>query len=61
MTVLRPLAAVLEHSKQEVLDMTAVLDEHGLVEPKSALRQAAPGRSSSIPSRSRGAPCAPAL
>ena len=41
MTVLRRLDAVLEDSKQAVLDMKAVLDEHGVVEQKSALRQAA--------------------
>ena len=41
MTVLRRLDTVLEDSKQAVLDMKAVLDEHGVVEQKSALRQAA--------------------
>ena len=41
MTVLRRLDAVLEDSKQNVLDMKAVLDEHGVVEQDSALRQAA--------------------
>ena len=41
MTVLRRLDAVLEDSKQAVLDMKAVLDERGIVEQKSALRQAA--------------------
>ena len=41
MTVLRRLDAVLEDSKQAVLDMKAVLDEHGIVEQKSALREAA--------------------
>ena len=41
MTVLRRLDAVLEDSKQAVLDMKAVLDEHGIVEQKSALRDAA--------------------
>ena len=41
MTVLRRLDAVLEDSKQAVLDMKAVLDEHGVVEQKSALRDAA--------------------
>ena len=41
MTVLRRLDAVLEDSKQAVLDMQAVLDEHGVVEQKSALREAA--------------------
>ena len=41
MTVLRRLDAVLEASKQAVLDMQAVLDEHGVVEQKSALREAA--------------------
>ena len=41
MTVLRRLDAVLEDSKQVVLDMKAVLDEHGIVEQKSALREAA--------------------
>ena len=39
--VLRRLGAVLEDSKQAVLDMKAVLDEHGVVEQKSALRQVA--------------------
>ena len=41
MTVLRRLDAVLEDSKQAVLDMKAVLDEHGVVEQRSALRDAA--------------------
>ena len=41
MTVLRRLDAVLEDSKQNVLDMKAVLDRHGVVEQDSALRQAA--------------------
>ena len=41
MTVLRRLDAVLEDSKQAVLDMKAVLDENGIVEQKSALRDAA--------------------
>ena len=41
MTVLRRLDAMLEDSKQNVLDMKAVLDEHGVVEQDSALRQAA--------------------
>ena len=41
MTVLRRLDAVLEDSKQAVLDMKAVLDENGIVEQKSALREAA--------------------
>ena len=40
MTVLRRLDAMLEDSKQNVLDMKAVLDEHGVVEQDSALRQA---------------------
>ena len=41
MTVLRRLDAVLEDSKQSVLDMKARLDQVGVVEQKSALRQAA--------------------
>ena len=41
MIVLRRLDAVLEDSKQNVLDMKAVLDQAGVVEQKSALRQAA--------------------
>ena len=41
MTVLRRLDAVLEDSKQDVLDMKAVLDQAGVVEQNSALRQAA--------------------
>ena len=41
MTVLRRLDAVLEFSKQNVLDMKAVLDQAGVVEQDSALRQAA--------------------
>ena len=41
MTVLRRLDAVLEGSKQEVLDMKATLDDAGVVEQDPALRQAA--------------------
>ncbi len=41
MTVLRRLDAVLEDSKQAVLDMKASLDAAGLVEQDPALRQAA--------------------
>ena len=41
MTVLRRLDAVLEDSKQAVLDMKASLDEAGVVEQAQALRQAA--------------------
>ena len=41
MTVLRRLDAVLEDSKQAVLDMKAVLDQAGVVEQDTALRQAA--------------------
>ena len=41
MTVLRRLDAVLEDSKQAVLDMKASLDEAGVVEQDAALRQAA--------------------
>ena len=41
MIVLRRLDAVLEDSKQNVLDMKAVLDQAGVVEQDSALRQAA--------------------
>ena len=40
-TVLRRLDAVLEESKQVVLDMKAVLDKAGVVEQDQALRQAA--------------------
>ena len=41
MTVLRRLDAVLEDSKQAVLDMRATLDAAGVVEQDAALRQAA--------------------
>ena len=41
MTVLRRLDAVLEGSKQAVLDMKATLDGAGVVEQDAALRQAA--------------------
>ena len=41
MTVLRRLDAVLEGSKQGVLDMKATLDDAGVVEQDPALRQAA--------------------
>ncbi len=41
MTVLRRLDAVLEDSKQEALDMKTMLDQAGVVEQDSALRQAA--------------------
>ena len=41
MTVLRRLDAVLEESKQAVLDMKAVLDEDGIVDQTSTLRIAA--------------------
>ena len=41
MTVLRRLDAVLEDTKQAVLDMEAFLDAAGVVEQESALRQAA--------------------
>ena len=41
MTVLRRLDAVLEESKKAVLDMKSALDDAGLVEQDSALRQAA--------------------
>ena len=41
MTVLRRLDAVLEGSKQAVLDMKASLDDVGVVEQDPALRQAA--------------------
>ena len=41
MTVLRRLDAVLEGSKQAVLDMRAALDDAGVVEQDAALRQAA--------------------
>ena len=41
MTVLRRLDAVLEDSKQAVLDMKTKLDAAGLVEQDGALRQAA--------------------
>ena len=41
MTVLRRLDAVLEDSKQAVLDMKAALDAAGVVEQDAALRQAA--------------------
>ncbi|MAG36592.1 MAG: restriction endonuclease subunit S, partial [Dehalococcoidia bacterium] len=41
MTVLRRLDAVLEESKQAVLDMKAGLDKAGIVEQDAALRQAA--------------------
>ncbi len=41
MTVLRRLDAVLEDSKQAVLDMKATLDDAGVIEQDAALRQAA--------------------
>jgi type I restriction enzyme M protein len=41
MTVLRRLDAVLEPTKQAVLDMKAALDEMGITDQKVALRQAA--------------------
>ena len=41
MTVLRRLDAVLEDSKQAVLDMKEALDAAGVVEQDAALRQAA--------------------
>ena len=41
MTVLRRLDAVLEDSKQDVLDTKALLDEAGVVTQDAALRQAA--------------------
>ena len=41
MTVLRRLDAVLEPTKQAVLNMKAWLDEHGVVEQKGALRDEA--------------------
>ena len=41
MIVLRRLDAVLEACHQDVLDMNAVLDEHGVVEKDATLRQAA--------------------
>ena len=41
MTVLRRLDAVLDGSKQAVLDMKAALDDAGVVEQDAALRQAA--------------------
>ncbi len=41
MTVLRRLDAVLEDTKQAVLDMKAVLDKAGVVEQRNALRAAA--------------------
>ena len=41
MTVLRRLDAVLEPTKQAVLEMKASLDKSGVVEQRSALRQAA--------------------
>ena len=41
MTVLRRLDAVLEDSKRNVLEMKTVLDQAGVIEQDSALRQAA--------------------
>ena len=41
MTVLHRLDAVLEDSKQNVLEMKAVLDQAGVVEQDPALRQPA--------------------
>ena len=41
MTVLRRLDAVLEPTKQAVLDMDAALDEMGITDKKIPLRQAA--------------------
>lgn len=40
MTVLRRLDAVLEPTKQDVLDMKAMLDREGITEQDQALRQA---------------------
>lgn len=41
MTVLRRLDAVLEDTKQEVLERKAFLDENGVVDQDAALRDAA--------------------
>ena len=41
MTVLRRLDAVLENSKEELLDMKKRLDDAGVIEQDQALRQAA--------------------
>ncbi len=41
LTVLRRLDAVLEDSKQAVLEMKAMLDEHGVIDQTSALERAA--------------------
>ena len=41
MTVLRRLDAVLENSKQAVLDMKTTLDDAGIIEQESTLRQIA--------------------
>ena len=57
MTVLRRLDAVLEPTKQAVLDMKAMLDEAGITEPgRSALRRP-PARPSTTPRSSRCATC----
>ena len=48
MTVLRRLDAVLEDSKQDVLDMEGRLDDTGVVEQDAALRQAAGRRSTTL-------------
>ena len=59
MTVLRRLDSVLEDGKQSVLDMKTMLDEAGVVEQDSALRQAA-GKPSITPRVLPCATCAPA-
>ena len=50
MTVLRRLDAVLEDTKQAVLDMKAALDSAGVIEQDAALRQAAGQPSTTPPS-----------
>ncbi len=54
MTVLRRLDALLEDTKQAVLDMRALLDEAGAVEQDSALRAGHGGRPATRPVRGHG-------
>ena len=53
MTVLRRLDAVLEGSKQAVLDMKASLDGAGVVEQDPAPAPSGPGRRFTTPPASR--------
>ena len=57
MTVIRRLDAVLEPTKQAVLDMKQLLDTAGITKQDAALRQAA-GRAFTTPHLSPCATCA---